>query len=675
MSRPLRPPKRSHPLRSNRTKVQSYQESSAEDESDDNSGSEGGLSLSLRPRSSHRQRVSYREDSTDDGFSELEDEDSNEFLSLETPTRPAIPTPPRVHNGKPSPSRRRRTVNTRSQSKQSKASREKRRELGRPIHKRKKVDVVETDIFFSGPIPPWQTLPYHVLCDIFYYASHPLVDEMSSTRNPSVQWLVDMAKLCQAFQEPALATLYYSPPLLPATKAHGLLDLLSQPQESLSTNYTNKVKELHVDVEDLLVYKSGPTLGYFDLSKLIEKTPRVKTLRLYCKDDYDIGNPGWKIAPSRWRYPDALFSSIHASALRLRSWEWNSRFMDTNNLLTLVSQMHQNPAFRSIQEQKMLHIGMEQDRRGTDLLREQEAVVARTLNELPELNRVEFFECPALNESLLLNLPPRLTHLTITNCDGIDSANIGSFLASHGQNLRELALNHNRYLNLSFMIGLGESCSKLEKFTIDFHIYDRSSFHDVEPGFDELLSLSEVPTWPATLQDIELAHLRKWDGTAAEVFFSSLIDAAPQLHDLRRLVISATLMIGWRDRASFRDKWIQNLESVFLRRSRAPEVNRRRLHTPPHEPELFGVDLAAIMKRKSVRIAQRKLSETEDTDTSPGSNRTPTESSPPAYIQGMCDVVQVRIDNQRPSETQFNENDFLDSEQSGDEDWNGGAGW
>jgi hypothetical protein len=37
----------------------------------------------------------------------------------------------------------------------------------------------------------------------------------------------------------------------------------------------------------------------------------------------------------------------------------------------------------------------------------------------------------------------------------------------------------------------------------------------------------------------------------------------------------------------------------------------------------------------------------------------------------MCDIVNVRIDNQRPTEMQYNENDFLDDELSGDEDWDG----
>ncbi|KAK4691530.1 hypothetical protein P7C71_g5490, partial [Lecanoromycetidae sp. Uapishka_2] len=41
------------------------------------------------------------------------------------------------------------------------------------------------------------------------------------------------------------------------------------------------------------------------------------------------------------------------------------------------------------------------------------------------------------------------------------------------------------------------------------------------------------------------------------------------------------------------------------------------------------------------------------------------------YIQGMCDVVDVLIDNLRPTEEHLNEDDFLDEEASGDEDWNG----
>lgn len=679
-------------------KVQSYHEDSS---SDGGSESGRGLSLSLRSRSSYHRPVSYREESTDGSDDPMDDEHSNTAESLEAPIHSTRPLPATSRNHNPSLTRRRRPVNTRSQAKRSSKPRERRGDLGRPLHKRKRVDTVDADIVPSGPIPPWPNLPYHVLFDIFHYASYPLLDEERGTRNHSVQWLVNVALLCRAFHEPALAALYYSPPLLPPNKAHGLLNLLSRAQESLSTNYNSKIKELHVDVEALLFLKSGPTLGYFSLPRLIERTPLVKTLRLYHRDDYVVGVPEWADVRSRWSYPDAVFSSANSSLTRLRNWEWNSRFMHTNKPLSLMSKMHTGPAFQHLQELRLLHIGaegeheasrpnhviMEEGKGEISQLSEQGASFARFLNELPELSRLEFFECPALDDSLLPHIPSMLTHLTITNCDGVTSDNIGPFLASHGRHLRELTLNHNRCLNLSFTAGLAESCSNLEKFKMDFAIHDVSSYRDVEPCFEELLSLSEVPTWPASLQDLELANLRKWDGTAAEVFFTSLIDAAPQLRDLRRLVINAILMIGWRDRASFREKWIRNMESVFLRRSKPPTAGQRTMpRTPPQAEQsapfgdaagsdatIFDGDLSSLFKRKSARIAQRKLSETEDNDdSSPRSTRTPNEDAErPLFVQGMCDVVQVRIDNQRPSDTQFNENDFLDDELSGDEDWDG----
>jgi hypothetical protein len=39
------------------------------------------------------------------------------------------------------------------------------------------------------------------------------------------------------------------------------------------------------------------------------------------------------------------------------------------------------------------------------------------------------------------------------------------------------------------------------------------------------------------------------------------------------------------------------------------------------------------------------------------------------HLQGMCDVVDVRIGNLRPREKKYDETNFLDSERSGDEDY------
>ncbi|EYE93687.1 uncharacterized protein EURHEDRAFT_414102 [Aspergillus ruber CBS 135680] len=692
----------SRPLRSSRLKVQSYHEDSSSDDSPDGNGdgdSEEGelrrLSLSLRPRSSNRMPPSYREESSDDNF----ERNASDENVMEAPGTSPDPLPaPTSSNGTASRPRRDRTVKTRSQTRHSKRPmNNSRMDLGRPRSKRKKVEVDEIPLFTSGVIPPWQHLPYHILFDIFFYASRPLVDERSVTRTGSVQWLVQVALLCHAFCEPALAALYYSPPLIPAAKCHGLLSLLSQPQDSLSTNYTNKIKELHVDVEALLLYKSGPTLGYFELPRLIENTPQVKKMRLYHAEDYVVGIPPWQRARSKWGYPEGLFESIAYSAIRLRSWDWNCRFMETPELAPHALTKHLQPAFQGIEELRFLHVASEEwDEEGDAYIsNEREVVLATALKELPELRQLVFIECSIVNEHLLPHLPTTLTSLTLNNCDEVTTANFGAFLTSHGQHLRELNLSHNRHLSMSFIVGLGGSCKNLKRFKMDISIHDWSSYHDVEPHFPELIRSSEVPTWPSTLQDIELIQLRRWDDAAAEVFFTSLINAAPELPNLRRLVISAILKIGWRDRATFREKWIGRLEHVFLRRSAPPDPNLRTLprSPPPPDPvEGTAEDTAGPhsdtpnsgpstpSKRKSARLAQRKIMELEDDDDDVEGSSSPSRTAAEGFgeqepramqVQGMCDAVMVRIDNQRPTETQFSEGDFLDDEISGDEDWDG----
>jgi hypothetical protein len=519
------------------------------------------------------------------------------------------------------------------------------------------------------------------LFDIFFRASFPLMDEKTATRNSSTQWLVSVALLCRAFHEPALSALYHSPPLV-HIKCHALLNLLCQPQETLSTNYRNKIQELHVDVETVLLHKSGPMLGYFELPRLIEKTPQVKKVRLYHKDDFTVGLAPWQIQRSKWVYPESLFESMNASLIHLRSWDWNSRFMEAKQLIPFLLGKHYDRAFRGLRELRLLHVASEDiDHDGSaEPSNEREVILATAIKELPYLRRLEFSECSIVNEHLLLNMPSALTSLTINNCDEVTTSNLSAFLAAHGQHLRELNLSHNRHLSMSFVVGLAEYCQVLERFKMDISMHDWSSYHDVEPHFRELLGPSEVPTWPATLQEIELIQLRKWDDTTAEVFFTSLIDSARELRNLRRLIISAILKIGWRDRASFREKWIGRMERVFLRRSPPPnpDLCSLRKGTPQldqndaaTQSEAHHSGLSTPSKRKSARLAKRKHSETEDNMELSAPDRASNGGDGDLFIQGMCDIVMVRIDNLRPTELQFNEQDFLDEELSGDEDWNG----
>ncbi|PWY86895.1 hypothetical protein BO70DRAFT_386171 [Aspergillus heteromorphus CBS 117.55] len=697
MAPSLRPPrprssKLSRPVRSSRTQVQSYHEnSSSEDRLDEDTESDQErsrrLSLSLRPRTTGRMPPSYREESTDDDLEVTLNDEPDAVAPSEASSHLAHSLPETNTRTAPPRAPRNRTVKTRSQTKKSERRTGGRRiELGRPLNKRRKIEEDNTPFVGSGVIPPWQTLPYHILFDIFVRASSPLVDEQTGARHSSVQWLVNVALLCRAFHEPALAALYRCPPLIPSAKTHGLLHLLAKPQESLSTGYMNKIKELNVDVEHLLLYKSGPTLGYFELPRLLERTPQVKALRLYHKDDYVVG----RRLRSKFIYPDLIFSSMASSSIRLCCWEWNSRFMETKKLLPLMLEKHLQPAFHGLRELRLLHITSEDadDDYLAEASDEREVVLATALRELPDLCCLEFVECSIVNEYLFSNLPLTLTSLTLKDCDEVTAVNLGSFLSSHGQNLRRLDLSHNRHLSLSFIVNLAQSCKNLEIFKMDISMHDWTSYHDVEPHFQELLDPLEIPTWPSTLQEIELIQLRKWDDTTAEVFFRSLIDAAPELQSLRRLVISAILKIGWRDRATFREKWIGKLENTFLRRSAPPDPKLRSIPRTPQQKDPSHSIQSALpdeslthsdtgfstpSKRKSVRIAQRKFSEADEDEAAHVLARRLNEGSDSSSgaIQGMCDVVMVRIDNQRPTENQFNEEDFLDDELSGDEDWNG----
>lgn len=682
--------KPSRPVRQNRTRVQTYQEESSSDDDLNRQGEhEDGTSrrpsLSLRPRDMPQ---SYREASTDENWGDILDDSDADSYDLEPPdpaaqsiypTTQAVPElNPRPAN--PAQQRTRRTAPS-IPPKAKRPRQQKKAEIGRPLKKRQRLDAAEEIIVGSGVIPPWQTLPYQVLFDIFLRASYPLLNEQLLTRTDSVKWLVNVALLCRAFHEPALTALYHCPPLLPTYKSHGLLKLLSMPQDTWSINYAAKVKELHVDVETVVLYKSGPTLGYFDLPQLIEKTSQVQTLRLYHKDDYTVGIPPWNITSSKWSYSEPLFQAIDRSGLILRKWDWNSRFLPTNELLPLMLDVHLRPAFRCLKEVRLLHL---RDDESKDIV-PQETALAAVLQELPEIERLDLIECSLVKSAFLQQLPQTIRSLSLSNCDRVYSKHFLAFMKSHGEHLWELSLSHNRHLNMSFSTKLATCCPNLKKFKMDISIHDTSSYHDTEPHFQELIGKSEIPTWPESLQEVELIQLRRLDDVTAENFFMSLIDAAPELRNLRRLAVSAILQIGWRDRANFRERWISRLERTFLRRSPPPDPNLRSLHKrrlegfQPFErvsmaddllrPGTASSDSPTPSKRHSSRLAHRKVSEaSEAAEMSPSAS---SHQSRESKVQGKCDVVSIRIDNQRPSEMQFNENDFLDDELSGDADWDG----
>lgn len=249
----------------------------------------------------------------------------------------------------------------------------------------------------------------------------------------------------------------------------------------------------------------------------------------------------------------------------------------------------------------------------------------------------------------------------------------------------------------------------MQTIEVDLTYTDPSSYHDIEPHYDELLPNGQ-PTWPSSLRVVEFENLRNLDAAEADGFFQSLVDSAHKLKDLRRLSLKAILKIGWRDRAQLREKWKAKLEKVFLRKSLPPRpLAPASMKSLPKEPSSETNAVAPMesraendqvpppgedsdspdnlsrtttKKRKSTRIAQKEL-ESLSNPVGPEEGRTSSRERPRAvtghiepdqgvdeFIHGMVDEVVLRLDDQRPSEAQFNEGDFLDSEQS-DEDWDG----
>ena len=548
-----------------------------------------------------------------------------------------------------------------------------------------------------GRIPPWQTLPYQILLSILQYAAYPFYRDASHDTG-SIGWLINVSTLSKSFHDAAVATLLYSPPLFPSHRAHGLQRLLDAPQEILSTSYRNKVKRLDVEVRNLLIKKSG-----IDLVKFITQTPLLRALHLY--HNYDrVGAVTWA-QPSAttgrsWSYPPELFEALDANEIRLKDWSWNGRFPDTKSVLDQMKDNHGRGNFKGLTSLSILNLAapgkVKEEEQGM-----LEDCLTTALKALPDLEELKIQSCSIVNKLVLPSLPPHLRHLSIINCGMFNSVDLRSYLADHGYELKELILNGNQALDLGFAASLETLCPRLERFKMELTYSDPTAFHDIDPHYEAVFPDGLMPTWPRTLQTIDVENLRNLDAQDAESFLESLIAIAPELKDLRKLSIRILLQDdGWRERAKLRQTWMPKLEDVFLRQSAPPARFIPPILRPPPSPPTTASSRPSTShsnssssstpddstvgtpnKRKSARIAKRELDDSANANEILGKAKSSTNKGKDAprdddlaeeiVRQGMCSEVVLHIDGQRPADEQFKETDFLDDELSGDEDWNG----
>ncbi|TVY51207.1 hypothetical protein LCER1_G008383 [Lachnellula cervina] len=754
--------------RSSRTKhAISYAEPPSDSDLDSDPDELGESSL----RRTSRPRVQPRRSSRRAGAYQSDDDEEDDLLD----TEPAQPRPSRNSTRKV-PIRSTRNSNTlpgsiELRTKRTQARRyhsdesddelpktKKRKTTRPPTPKSPKSSVNSfTSIIGSGVIPQWQTLPYHVLLQVFKYAAYPLYDVCTFQPSPSATWLLKMARLCRQFTEPALTALYSSPPLVPIVQAHSLVDILRSDPRHMAFGYRQKIQSLHIDVGQVVAYSLTGS-GHLDLRDLIKDLPRLADLELYHQKD---------MAPYRelndnikWTYPESLFDALEyvdpsadpmrgdkTSVCRLRSWRWSRRLAGSMWDIEKMHEVHLKPSFSALRKIGFVDYQIP-DGKG---VHPRQILLADSLKPLKNLQHLVFEASTICDEDLLPLLPKDLRHLEFINCAGLEAEHIATFLLTHGSRLRTLVLNHNQRLSLSFLPVLGIACPHLQVFKMNLSYYNGSTaYRDSEPLYAQLLLPDQVPVWPSTLQTIELINMRKWETEAAEMFFQSLLDSAATLPDLRKLALQCIISVGWRDRASFREKWIGSLDRVFKRVSEPPRhvisirpevetgsidhpkiktVIPTRDRTPPHVSSSSSTEATATSPaRRSRRTATQPGLYAESPDNSDaepeaeyqlpndslkssrpnglarelailkqtaGIDSPPDNPSSPAaassdddepiinkikskgkgkareVIQGMCEAVEVRIDNLRPTEVQVTEADFLDEEVSGDEDWTG----
>jgi hypothetical protein len=749
--------------------------------------------------------ISYAEPSSDD------DDDDNDFKSDLAETTLADTAPVRRHNAK----KRLRPSSNRSPN----SSPKKRKQPESTITQAPNI------VPNGGLIPPWQTLPYEILAQIFRFATYPLYDHATFQPLPSGRWLLKVARLCKQFAEPAFTVLYASPPLVPMDKAHMLVDLLQEDPAKLAFPYRAKVRSLQIEVGQVAAY-SLPGSGHLDIFSFVKHLPLLADLEFYHQKDM---SPYRSLEGNiKWNYPESLFEALEyidpkavplrgdkTSICKLNSWRWSSRLAGKKYPIESIKEIHLKLSFLELRKIAFVNYQVPRAKKGEEKEpAKYEKILADAIAVLSRLEHLILEASDVANGTLLPLLPTNLKTFELINCWEVTAEDLGSFLLTHGYNLIRLILNHNISLNLSFLPSLGASCPKLEDLRMNLTYFSvHTSYSDgSKPEYEKLLLAHEVPAWPSTLQNIELIQLRHWETDAAEMFFQSLLDAAGNLPDLRKLKLNTILNIGWRDRASFRDKWIGSLDRVFKRvcspplplysirkdqdlveipalpssvedpepdeksfakkslrsgskvkeeidelgenssrtslrqsRSRYAEkdsslskstsvlISDLAIRSPGFSEVQKQEDGEASFSRRSTRTSTRKLQPvtyTESPDTSDvedGENQTYSETdeqqprkrrisqelkilqqtagglgvlpeSPPntssdaedtddtplisyrdnkrkrrarEVIQGMCDIVEVRIDNLRPAENQVTEADFLDEEAPGDADWDG----
>ncbi|KIV87072.1 hypothetical protein PV11_02643 [Exophiala sideris] len=596
------------------------------------------------PRRSRRQVQTYRESSDDDPNVQSDS-------SIEVQPQQGTRSRPRLQETTASSTSRKRKVRPGTKpavaNSFSAYKRQKTRSSTIPRKQETQVSIIIPPPP-SGRIPPWQDLPYHVLVSVMKHAAYPLYGQVSQP-TASLPWLQEMSTLCRSFHEACMAALLDNPPLFPAWRAHGLINLLKQDPKDLITDYRAKIHYLEIEVKQLLYKKAG-----ISLMDLVSRTPLLQGLRLY--SNYDdmptvLGAQATVQRRMNWSYPEEMFDHLDRENMFMSLFEWNGRFPNPKEALQTALTAHCRPAFSRLREVSFLNMTLPEKTTDGDVAMAQ-SLFTGSLKDLHELKHLTVKNCGILDDVTTPMLPIGLEYLEVVQCSQLTSSALAQYLAVGGSTLRTIKLIGCQSLSLGFTAELKTLCPCLQDFVVDMFFIDPTSYADREPLFLALLP-DGPPTWPASLVNLSLENIRHKIADEAHEFLESLVESSDQLPRLKRINIKMILkMAGWRDRAQLRKDWLPKLQAVFLNTDK-----------PLDHQEKSSKHSSQSSQRQSTRIASKGQSTAENTDDS--------DTGPAVAVQGRCDVVNLVISDQRPAQDQFREDDFLDDEPSDDEEWNG----
>lgn len=504
--------------------------------------------FAAHPRRASR-KISYKEEHS---TSDSEDDDSGDMDASEC-----------LHSSSYS-NQRSRASRSSSRRERSTATRKKRKRLrveprtrSAVVKKAKKSNEEKEDkasddpvLLSGGTVPRWQSLPYDILATIFELTCH------SSRVADWHNWLIRMALLCKSFAEPALSALYYAPHLPRVAQVRGLLDLLQGQSVESWLNYRAKVKVLKLFAPRMCEMAPFP-----ELIKIIALSPQLRAIEI----SRSTFHPNQ--APDLKRVFKILLSD-HASFR-----EWRGRETANSAYPTSLEFLCPTP-LRNLERLTIDYQGP---------FKWGPRDFAKSVNALPRLKHLSIRLPPTFGAETLSLLSIAPESLDLTDCRWINPDELAPFLATWGGKLRELALEPQTWIDLSFLPDLARSCPRLQHLRADFA-------RALPSTHSEILKPDEVPTWPSSLRLIELLHLHKWTLSTADMFFSSLVEAAASLPDLRHIHIKGSLgESGWRSRVRFREKWATRFMHVFLRLAEPPN---------PH--------LQSIRAYKAFKRAQQK---------------------------------------------------------------------